>query len=198
MASRLLLFGISLVFASTGSLELSTVVPALTQQSGAMPLLATMFIVCGMAFKLALAPLHIWSPDVYEGSPWPVVSWLSTVSKIAIFVVFVRVFAAQSGTGSVMSLWAGLLLSLTLLSAFVGNIMALLQTNFKRLLAYSTVSHMGFIIISVITQPGPDIQLLHGLFYLSVYGLSVVGLVVTVQGLNIGGKAQGKLKILVV
>ena len=149
VASTSLLFGAALVYARTGSLGLDApggagVVPA----DDPMLLVGTAMIFGAVAFKLSLVPFHLWTPDVYEGAPAPVSAFVSTVSKAAVVVVVLRiVIAADLLAGG--ALFAGLA-TLAMLSMLVGNLLALLQRSVKRLLAYSSVAHMGYLMIALL------------------------------------------------
>ncbi|MEH6518597.1 MAG: NADH-quinone oxidoreductase subunit N [Halioglobus sp.] len=155
-ASATALFGFALLYAATGTLAFVEIGIALTttdtSQSGL--LIAAVMIVTGLGFKLSLVPFHLWTPDVYDGAPAPVTGFLASVSKVAVFVVLLRWFVDANLFRfdvliSCMSLIA-------IFSMLAGNLLALMQTNLKRLLAYSSISHMGYLVI--IFTVGADAQ----------------------------------------
>lgn len=153
VSSGFILFGMALVYAKTGTLAFSSIVevastlPALSDNYS---IIALLLIIAGMAFKLSLAPFHIWTPDVYEGSPLPATAYLATVGKAAMFVVLLR-FLEISGAMTFDAI--ALIFSLiAVLSILLGNLLALLQDNLKRILAYSSIAHMGYLLIAVIAS----------------------------------------------
>lgn len=151
-ASCFILFGIALVYMQSGTLEFSQ----LSHGSSEVPLsegytvLALMLIVSGISFKLSLAPFHMWTPDVYEGAPLPATGYLATIGKMAMFVVFLR-FVLTSNALSFGSVLAAFSL-IAIASIVFGNLLALMQQNLKRLLAYSSIAHMGYLIIAVVAS----------------------------------------------
>ncbi|WDS36490.1 NADH-quinone oxidoreductase subunit NuoN [Pseudoxanthomonas sp.] len=168
IASGLLLYGMSLVYGSTGSLELSqinTVIAGITDRP--MLLTGMVFMVCGIAFKLGAAPFHMWLPDVYQGAPTPVTLFISTGPKLAAFAMAYRVL--EQGLGSAGGQWHLLLAGIAAFSLIIGNVVAIAQTNLKRMLAYSTVSHMGFLLLGL-AGGGPD-GYAAALFYGIAYAL---------------------------
>jgi NADH-quinone oxidoreductase subunit N len=181
ISSALLLYGMVLVYGFTGSTQLSVIADRIQEQPvesiafGAAPLLlGVVLIVAGFGFKMALAPFQMWVPDVYEGSPTPITAYLSVASKAAAFAVLIRVFYLAFGGLSLD--WSIGFAVLAVLSMTVGNLMAIAQTNIKRLLAYSTVAHAGYLMVGVAAVAarvgdGPtDIGLGGVLFYLVAYG----------------------------
>jgi NADH-quinone oxidoreductase subunit N len=151
-ASGFILFGIALVYMQTGSLEFSQLSLSSNEVvlSEGYTVLALMLIVSGISFKLSLAPFHMWTPDVYEGAPLPAAAYLATIGKMAMFVVFLR-FVTISGAlsfGSVLAAFS----FVAILSIMIGNLLALIQQNLKRLLAYSSIAHMGYLMIAVVAS----------------------------------------------
>ena len=144
-SSGLLLFGISLVYGTTGSLDFDIIGHMLTGTS--LQLFAFILLLSGFAFKISVVPFHLWTADVYEGSPVAVTSYLSVVSKAAIFFVFVPilyiVFKPLAGH------WYNMLFILSILTMVVGNLFAIRQNNLKRLLAFSSISQVGFILVGI-------------------------------------------------
>jgi NADH-quinone oxidoreductase subunit N len=149
IASGALLYGISILYGVTGSFLLDGVAAAVG--SGRAPiglLFGLAFIVVGVAFKFGAVPFHMWLPDVYHGAPTPVTLFVGSAPKIASFALAMRVLA--EGLGGVADAWQDMLIVLAALSMIVGNVVAIAQTNIKRLLAYSTISHVGFILLGVL------------------------------------------------
>lgn len=154
IASGLLLYGMSLVYGATGSLELSQINAAIAGISDRPMLLTGMvFMVCGIAFKLGAAPFHMWLPDVYQGAPTPITLFISSGPKLAAFAMAYRVL--EQGVGPTSPYWHLLLAGLAALSLIVGNVVAIAQSNLKRMLAYSTVSHVGFLLLGL-AGGGPE------------------------------------------
>lgn len=154
IASGLLLYGMSMIYGISGSLnisEISSFAANATLASREMLILnfGLVFLVIGIAFKLGAVPFHMWVPDVYEGSPTSVTLFLSTVPKIAAVAMLVRILI--DGLGAMHAYWSDLFMVLAILSIALGSVVALMQTNIKRLLAYSTISHVGFILLGFVT-----------------------------------------------
>jgi NADH-quinone oxidoreductase subunit N len=167
VASAFLIFGIGLLYAATGTLNIGRSMAAL-KAAGDMylPVAAMALIMVGIGFKISLVPFHLWTPDVYEGAPAPVTAFLATGSKVALFAVLLRL------TRSLSPLPAPLLLVFWALAAatmLVGNITALVQQRVKRLLAYSSVAHMGYLFMALLA--GGEAGGTAVLFYSAVYGL---------------------------
>jgi len=146
-ATAFFLYGVALMFGATGSTSITTISQILS--SGQVPVLAyvgvaLMFV--GLGFKVAAAPFHVWTPDVYEGAPAPVVGFMSTAPKAAVFAVLLRIIFEAHAPGGFWLVWVAAALSMTL-----GNIAALVQDNVKRLLAYSSIAHAGYLLVCRIT-----------------------------------------------
>ena len=176
LASGILLYGMSLLYGLTGSLELAEIqksVVAMERQD--LPILiALILVIVGLLFKLGVAPFHMWVPDVYEGSPTPITAFLSSVTKIAAFVVIFRLVAIS--LGHLIDAWQDMLIAVALLSIGLGNLVAIAQKNIKRMLAYSTISHMGFFLLGLLTGNlvGYSAAMLYVLIY-AVVSLGVFG-----------------------
>jgi NADH-quinone oxidoreductase subunit N len=173
LASGMLLYGMSLVYGLTGSLEIIEIHNYLVRHGvdevGAV--LGLVFIVVGLAFKLGAVPFHAWVPDVYEGAPTAVSLYIGVAPKIAGFALFVRMLA--EGLGVLQADWQVLLSVVAVLSLVVGNVVAIAQTNLKRMLAYSTISHVGFILLGVLA--GTSQGYASAMFYVIVYALMSAG-----------------------
>lgn len=170
LASASLLYGISLIYGMSGSTSLAAVA-AFVKGAPASPLLsaAVTFVLAGLAFKITLVPFHAWSPDVYQGAPTPVTGFLSVASKAAGLAAIVRVFLVSFD--QLTPLWSKLLVILAVLTFIVANVVALKQTNIKRLLAYSSIGQAGYLIIALLAENVTQSHLgLYSLvYYLLVY-----------------------------
>lgn len=180
LASGMLLYGISLLYGATGSLQLNDVLSVAADNAHPWLLkLGLVFVVVAIAFKLGAVPFHMWVPDVYQGAPTAVAALVGTAPKIAATVFAFRILV--TGLGSVRTLeaalpdWSGMLALLAVASLLVGNLAAIMQTNIKRMLAYSTVSHMGFILLAFMGgQAGFSAALYYALTY-ALMGALVFG-----------------------
>jgi NADH-quinone oxidoreductase subunit N len=151
LASGMLLYGMSMIYGATGSLQMATVANVLSQGNAdpGILVLGLVFLVAGLSFKLGVVPFHMWVPDVYEGAPTAVTLFVSTAPKIGGFVFFMRLLAGAMGP--MVSDWQSMLIIVSALSMLVGNVTAIAQTNLKRMLAYSTISHMGFLLLGILS-----------------------------------------------
>jgi len=173
IASACLLYGISLLYGITGSIQIVDVAKALgnPDQASAATLLAVAFVVVGIAFKFGAVPFHTWVPDVYQGAPASVTLFIGTVPKIGAFALAVRIFVeALAGSAGA---WGPMLGALAVLSLAIGNIVAIAQTNLRRMLAYSTIAHVGFIFLGFAAGSPDGIEA--ALFYTVVYVLMAAG-----------------------
>jgi NADH-quinone oxidoreductase subunit N len=169
MASGMLLYGMSMIYGATGSLGLTEIAEAIGNQGSNDVLLVfgLVFVVVGIGFKFGVVPFHMWIPDVYEGAPAAVTLFISSVPKLAAFAMAFRFLS--SGLGDLHMHWQGMLEVLALLSIIVGNLAAIMQTNIKRMLAYSTISHMGFVMLGLL--PGTASGFGASMYYVIVYAL---------------------------
>lgn len=171
LASGILLYGISILYGITGTLNITEVAAAAANLSGQHTIafsFAMTFIVVGLAFKFGAVPFHMWVPDVYQGAPTSVALLIGTAPKIAGFAMMMRLLA--EGLPSMQIDWSQMLMVLAVISMGLGNIVAIAQTNFKRLLAYSTVSHVGFIFLGVLA--GTSVGYSSAMFYVITYALT--------------------------
>ena len=154
IASGLLLYGMSMIYGVTGNLNIAEIasfamISSLTSEQILILNFGLVFLVIGVAFKFGAVPFHMWIPDVYHGAPTSVTMFLSTVPKIAATAMLVRLLI--DGLGEFQAYWADLFMVLAILSIAVGAVVALMQTNIKRMLAYSTISHVGFVLLGFVT-----------------------------------------------
>src|SRR5215831_14505727 len=168
-ATAFFLYGVALMFGTTGSTNIDTIAKSLA--SGSVPVLAyvaTALMFIGLGFKVASAPFHIWAPDVYEGAPAPIVALMSTGPKAAAFAVLLRVMFEINAPGRFWVLWVSAALSMTL-----GNLGALVQDNIKRLLAYSSIAHAGYLLVAFAAFP--PLGASAAMFYTAAYAAMNVG-----------------------
>ncbi|NKN32015.1 NADH-quinone oxidoreductase subunit NuoN [Marichromatium bheemlicum] len=173
LGSGMLLYGISMVYGATGSVEFGAVAEALATQGMENKVLVfgLVFMVIGIGFKFGAVPFHMWLPDVYEGAPTPVVLLLGSAPKIAAFGLAIRLLV--DGLGSLQADWQGMLLILAVLSIGLGNVVAIAQRNIKRMLAYSTISHVGFIFLGLLA--GTEQGYAAAMFYTITYAVMATG-----------------------
>ncbi|QFI53688.1 NADH-quinone oxidoreductase subunit NuoN [Aeromonas simiae] len=170
-----LLFGMALLYAQAGSLSFADIGKTLTTSPEHHPLLlgGIGMMLVGFGFKLSLAPFHLWTPDVYEGSPAPVATFLATVSKVAVFCVLLRFYLAVPAAGDAAVQW--LLTAIAILSILIGNLLALMQSNIKRMLGYSSISHFGYLLTVVVASRLGQIPVEAAGVYLLMYLLTNLG-----------------------
>ena len=151
LASGLLLYGMSMIYGATGSLELSGIAQAIYHQAGnrTVLLFGLVFLMAGIAFKLGVVPFHMWVPDVYHGAPTAVTLLISTAPKLAAFAMAMRLLV--NGLFELADQWQAMLMFLAIGSIVLGNIAAVAQSNIKRMLAYSGISHMGFMLLGLLS-----------------------------------------------
>lgn len=169
LASGMLLYGMSMIYGVTGSLNISEVGSALLNgvPDHAVLILGLVFIVAGIAFKFGAVPFHMWVPDVYQGSPTAITLLIGTVPKLAAFAFVMRLLV--QGLYVLAVDWQGMLIIMAVLSISIGNLAAIAQTNFKRMLAYSTISHVGFILYGIFSASSNGYA--SSMFYVTAYVL---------------------------
>lgn len=153
--SSFVLYGIALLYGATGSTRLAEIGPALAGPEG-IPVIGTLgllLLVAGFGFKMSIVPFHAWSPDTYQGAPSPFVAFLSVAPKVASALVLFRLLdaAVAGGVAETIEKWSGVIAALSVLSMLVGNLLALAQRDIKRMLAYSGVAHMGYLLLALVT-----------------------------------------------
>lgn len=192
MASGMLLYGMSMIYGATGSLVLNDIAEAISRQGSSDILLifGLVFVVVGIAFKFGIVPFHMWIPDVYEGAPVAVTLFISSLPKLAAFAMAFRLL--HSGLGDLHIHWQGMLQIMALLSIVVGNLAAIMQTNIKRMLAYSTISHMGFVLLGLL--PGSAFGYSASMYYVIVYALMSTAAFGMVIMLSEGGVEADRLE----
>jgi NADH-quinone oxidoreductase subunit N len=171
IASGTLLYGMSIVYGMTGSLNLEVIATKLTTPGSLGVILGLAFIVVAVAFKFGAVPFHMWLPDVYEGAPTSVTLFVGTAPKIAYFALMLRLLA--HGLAGTSADWTLMLTPLAVLTLIVGNVVAIVQSNLKRMLAYSTIGHVGFIVLGFVA--GTPSGYTAALYYMLVYVLVALG-----------------------
>ena len=171
MASGILLYGISIFYGITGTLDINQLADVVSSKIEQYPVpmaFALTFNVVGLAFKLGAVPFHMWLPDIYQGAPTSVTLFIGTAPKIAGFAMTMRLLV--DGLGDLQVDWSQMLIALSVLSLAIGNIIAIAQTNFKRMLAYSTISHVGFILLGILS--GTANGFASAMFYTITYAIT--------------------------
>lgn len=196
-ASAFLIYGMALVYGSTGSTSLLPIHNCLQQGIGcaagasASPILyaGIGLMVVGFAFKVSIVPFHMWTPDVYEGAPTPITAFMSVTTKAAVFASFVRVF--NVALSPVESHWFGVLWALAIVTMVVGNLLALVQTNMKRLLAYSGIAHAGYVMVAMAANNSAGMTAIA--FYFLAYLFFNIGAFILVSVLESRGEAGDEI-----
>ncbi|MNZ56258.1 NADH-quinone oxidoreductase subunit N [compost metagenome] len=171
--SAFLLFGMALLYAESGSLSFAGIGASLAAGAPAQLVqIGVGMMLVGLAFKLSLVPFHLWTPDVYEGAPAPVAAFLATASKVAVFVVLLRLFqiAPVALENSLLQIALSIV---AIASILIGNLLALTQSNIKRLLGYSSIAHFGYLLVALIASKGLAVEAVG--VYLTTYVLTSLG-----------------------
>jgi NADH-quinone oxidoreductase subunit N len=173
IASGTLLYGFSILYGVTGTLQLDELAVAVREVGpGNIGLIFGLaFVIVGIAFKFGAVPFHMWVPDVYHGAPTPVTLFIGAAPKIASFVLAIRVLA--EGLDAMVASWQGMLIAISVLSMIIGNVVAIAQSNLKRMLAYSTISHVGFILLGILAGTNDGYRA--AMFYTLTYVITSVG-----------------------
>jgi NADH-quinone oxidoreductase subunit N len=173
LASGMLLYGMSMLYGATGTIIISEVAAGITQTGANDQILALglVFLVVGVAFKLGAVPFHMWIPDVYHGAPTAVTMFVGSAPKIAAFAIAMRILV--DGMGQMHSDWQQMLIVLSVLSMGIGNLVAIAQTNIKRMLAYSTIANVGFLLLGILS--GTREGYAASMFYVITYVIMVSG-----------------------
>ncbi|HEX8569546.1 MAG TPA: NADH-quinone oxidoreductase subunit NuoN, partial [Caulobacteraceae bacterium] len=185
LSSGLLLYGASLIYGYAGSVQFNQIALAVGDEATGGVLFGLVFVICGLAFKVSAAPFHMWTPDVYEGAPTPVVAFFTTAPKLAALAAFARIlFEAFPGA---IEEWRQVILIVSLASMAVGAFGGLMQRNLKRLLAYSSISNMGYALLAISAGTEAGVQGL--LIFMVLYMIDSFGLFACLMALNRGGRA---------
>jgi NADH-quinone oxidoreductase subunit N len=196
-SSAFFLYGVALIFGSTGSTKISEIGEVLSgnisiANTDAMLLVGIGMLLVGLGFKVSAAPFHVWTPDVYEGAPTPVTAFMASAGKVAAFAALMRILAV--GLEQRVDDWRPVVWALAILTVFTGSILAVVQTNVKRMLAYSSISHAGFILVGVEAagHAGSD-GIATAMNYLAIYTVLVMGSFAIVLALS--GNTDGETNL---
>lgn len=179
LASGLLLYGISLIYGVTGTIEILGISgllesnASLGQGHHLVLLLALVFILAGIIFKFGAVPFHMWVPDVYQGAPTSVTLFISSAPKIAAFAITMRILVEALPTMTIQ--WQNVLIAVSVLSMFAGNLLAIAQTNIKRMLAYSSIAHIGYTLLGILAGPVSTQGYSAAMFYITTYVIVAAG-----------------------
>jgi NADH-quinone oxidoreductase subunit N len=187
LASGMLLYGMSMLYGATGTLAIAQLADVVLAGNAREPVLvfALVFIVAGLGFKLGAVPFHMWVPDVYHGAPTAVTILIGTVPKLASFAFIIRLLVQGLGAEHLVAEWQQMLIVMAVLSLVIGNVTAIAQTNLKRMLAYSTIGHMGFLLLGILS--GDIVGYGASMFYAVVYVLMNLGAFGMILLLSRGG-----------
>ena len=185
LSSGMLLYGISLIYGFTGSAEFSAIA-AITAADGASlgVIFGLVFLIAGLAFKVSAVPFHMWTPDVYEGAPTPVTAYFATAAKVAALCLFLRAILVPFP--DLLQQWRQIIVFISVLSMALGAIAAIGQTNIKRLMAYSSIGHMGYALLGL--AAGTSLGARGVLIYLAIYVATNLGVFACIQAMRRGGK----------
>ncbi|MGH8647851.1 MAG: NADH-quinone oxidoreductase subunit NuoN, partial [Burkholderiales bacterium] len=175
LASGMLLYGMSMLYGATGTLGIAQLAEIILAGGAREVVLvfALVFIVAGLGFKLGAVPFHMWVPDVYHGAPTAVTVFIGSAPKLAAFAFIMRLLVQGLGAEQLLAEWQDMLILMAALSLAIGNVTAIAQTNLKRMLAYSTIGHMGFLLLGILS--GDVVGYGAGMFYVVVYMLMNLG-----------------------
>lgn len=191
LASGLLLYGISILYGVTGSVEIATVGKVLQTHQDIVPVMALIFVLSGLIFKFGAVPFHMWVPDVYQGAATPTTLFIASAPKVAAFAITIRILV--QAMPSLQGSWEHMLIVISILSMFLGNILAIAQTNLKRMLAYSSIAHIGYTLLGVIAGPDSSQGYSAAMFYISTYVLVAAGAFAIITVMSRGGIEMDKL-----
>jgi NADH-quinone oxidoreductase subunit N len=187
MTSTIMLYGFSLLYGFSGTTDIYAIADKIGSGASPIPMIgALLLVLVGFGFKISVVPLHFWAPDVYEGAPTPITGFLSTASKAAGFAVLIRILMAVFPANQ--DLWSALLAALAVATMTLGNLLALTQKNIKRMLAYSSIAHAGYILIGVVVATERGFS--SSIYYLVVYLVTNLAAfaVVTIVSRSIGSE----------
>ena len=192
-ASGFLLYGMALTYGETGSTQLATIHSFLATQASATDpvlLVGMGLMIVGLSFKMAAVPFHVWTPDVYEGSPGPVTAFMSVGTKLAAFAAFVRLFGAA--LPALATRWEAIVWCLAVATMVIGNVAAVIQTDVKRMLGYSSIAHAGYLLIAIASLSSSD-ALPSLLFYFAIYAFMNIGAFAVVMAVSQRGEQYESL-----
>lgn len=173
LASGMLLYGISLLYGVTGNIRLDAIATALNQNNNIVAVVALIFVLAGLIFKFGAVPFHMWVPDVYQGAFTPTTLFIASAPKVAAFAITLR--ALVQAMPSLHVNWEQILIVISVLSMFLGNVLAIAQYNLKRMLAYSSIAHIGYTLLGILAGPNSAEGYSSAMFYISTYVLVAAG-----------------------
>ena len=176
LASGILLYGISMVYGATGSifiLQIANTMPNMHAEQNSLVLFGMIFILVGLLFKFGAVPFHMWVPDVYQGAPTSMTLFIASAPKIAAFGIMMRILVEALPSMQVQ--WEQVLIVVAILSMFAGNLLAIAQTNIKRMLAYSSIAHIGYMLLGIIAGPNSAEGYSAAMFYIATYVIVAAG-----------------------
>ncbi len=186
LSSGMMLYGISLIYGFAGTMDFVGVAKAVAASGvGVGIIFGIVFLIAGLAFKISAVPFHMWTPDVYEGAPTPVTAYLATASKVASFALVLRALLVPFPTA--VHQWQQIIIFISVLSMGLGAFAAIGQTNIKRLMAYSSIGHMGYALLGL--AAGTQLGVRGMLFYMAFYALTNLGVFACIQAMRRGGQA---------
>ncbi len=185
-SSGFFVYGIALLYGAVGSVDLSDIGRSIDQHPNAMVVMGLGLVIIGLAFKIAIVPFHQWVPDVYTGAPTNVTAFMAAATKTVAFAALVRLLAGAFGDNS--ALWLPIAKWLAIATMTIANLVALAQTNIKRLLAFSSIAHAGYLLIALASLPEPGIKAI--MFYLTTYAFMTVGAFGVAAAVGGGDAAQ--------
>jgi len=186
LSSGMMLYGISLIYGFTGSTEFAAIAQVTHAGTpGLGVIFGIVFLIAGLAFKVSAVPFHMWTPDVYEGAPTPVTAYFATAAKVAALCLFLR--AILTPFPDLLDQWRQIIVVISVLSMVLGSVAAILQTNIKRLMAYSSIGHMGYALLGL--AAGTTLGARGVLIYLAIYVATNLGVFACIQAMRRDGKA---------
>jgi NADH-quinone oxidoreductase subunit N len=194
LASGFLLYGISMIYGATGSIYLLDIESILTAANGsqqALVVLGLVFILSGVIFKFGAVPFHMWVPDVYDGAPTSMTLFIASAPKIATFGMLIRI--VEEALPAYQVQWGHMLIAIAVLSMFFGNVLAIAQTNIKRMLAYSSIAHIGYMLLGIIAGPNSAEGYSAAMFYIATYVIVAAGAFAIITVLSKPGSEFDKL-----
>jgi len=173
LASGMLLYGISILYGVTGNIQLNTVGEVLKSHQEFVSVAALIFVMAGLIFKFGAVPFHMWVPDVYQGAATPTTLFIASAPKVAAFAITLRILV-QAMPG-LETYWVQMLIVISVLSMLTGNLLAIAQTNIKRMLAYSSIAHIGYTLLGILAGPNSSLGYSAAMFYIATYVLVAAG-----------------------
>ena len=191
LASGMLLYGASLVYGYTGTTEFSVIADKFTggNEAGLGMIVGIVFVICGLAFKVSAVPFHMWTPDVYEGAPTPVTALFAVAPKIAAIALFLRVMTGPFG--ELAAQWQDIIIFISIASMALGAVAAIAQNDIKRLMAYSSIGHIGYALIGLAV--GNEVGVRGTLFYMAIYLFMNVGAFACILSMRRDGREVTKI-----